>query len=71
MLCETEKVSKQFCCAKVGLNSLILLDIDNILLNIDMYLLILADIVKYCRISLNIVIYCHICQLLSVIPKPC
>ena len=60
MLCQPEKVSKQFGRAKVGLHSLILLDIDNILSNIVRYLLILSDIVKYCRISTNIVINCHI-----------
>ena len=48
MLCnvsEPEKVSKQYGCTKVGLNYLILLDIDNILSNIVRYLLILSDIV--------------------------
>ena len=51
---EPEKVSKQYGCAKVGLKSIILLDIDNILSNIVRYLLILSNIVQYCRISTNI-----------------
>ena len=47
MLCyvsEPELVSKQYGCEKICLNYLILLDIDNILLNIVRYLLILSDI---------------------------
>ena len=47
MLCyvsEPEKVSKQYGCAKVGLNDLILLDKGNISSNIVRYLLILSDI---------------------------
>ena len=47
MLCyvsEPEKVSKQYGCAKVGLNDLIWLDKDNISSNIVRYLLILSDI---------------------------
>ena len=47
MLCyvsEPKKVSKQYGCAKVGLNDLILLDKGNISSNIVRYLLILSDI---------------------------
>ena len=59
MLSEPEKVSKQYGCAKVGLTSLILLDINNILSNIVRCLQLLSDNIKYCRISTNIVKYCH------------
>ena len=47
--CQPEKVSKQYGCAEVGLNSIILLDIDNILsiIGISWYCLILSDIVEY------------------------
>ena len=48
MLCyvsEPKKVSKQCGRAKVGLNTIILLHIHNILSNIVRYLLILSDIV--------------------------
>ena len=48
-------IVKLFC-----LNSLMLLEIDNILLKIVRYLLILLYIVYYCRKSINIVQYCHI-----------
>ena len=41
---EPEKVLKQYGCAKVDLNDLILLDKGNILSNIVRYLLILSDI---------------------------
>ena len=60
MLCyvsEPKKVSKQCGPAKVGLNSIILLDVDNILSNNVRYLRILSNIVQYCRISTNIVEY--------------
>ena len=60
MLCnvsQPEKVSKQYGCAKVGLNFIILLNIDNTSSNIVRYLLILSNIVQYCRISTNIVEY--------------
>ena len=67
MLCQPKKVSKQYDCAKVGLNSLILLDIDNIRSNIVMHLLILSYIVQYCVISTNIVIYCHILSIIVVL----
>ena len=40
-------VSKQYGCAKVGLNDLILLDLGNIFLDIVRYLLLLSDIVEY------------------------
>ena len=45
MLSQPEKLIKQYGCAKVGLNSQILLDIDDISLNIVRYLLIKSDIV--------------------------
>ena len=57
---EPKKVSKQCGRAKVGLDTIILLHIHNILSNIVRYLLILSDIVYECRISTNIVKYCHI-----------
>ena len=70
MLCQPEKVSKQYGCAKVGLKSLIMFDIDNISLNIVRYLLklsdILSNILEYQPIMLNIAIFCLI---LSVIFK--
>ena len=47
MLSEPEKVSKQYGCAKDGLTSMILLDIDNILPNVVGYAL---NIVRYCLI---------------------
>ena len=66
MLCyvsEPEKVSEQYGCVRVGLDDLILLDNGNILSNIVRYLLILSDIVKYCKISTN---NCHI--LSNIVP---
>ena len=53
MSCEPKKVLKQYGCAKLGLNSIILLENDNILSNIARYLLILSNIVQYCRISVQ------------------
>ena len=55
--CQPEKVSKQYGCAKVGLKSIILLDIDNILSYIVRYLLILSNIVQYCSSSSSLLTY--------------
>ena len=68
MLSQPEKVSKQYGCAKVCRNSLILLNMPNISSNIVWYLLILSNIVECQSILSNIVIFC---PKLSVIFKPC
>ena len=63
---EPTKVTKEYGCAKLDLNSLILLDMNNILLNIVSYLLILLSnivsnfqkLLGIVKLFFNIVKYC-------------